>query len=559
MSDAVSAPGRLRRPNEVAHPAPADVRAAWRASGAWSEESLIARLERARRDRPELEVLVDGGARLTVADLARRSSVVARGLVARGVRPRDVVAWQIPNWWEAVVLCWAVWRVGAVASPVTTTSRERELGVVLEQTRAPLMVVPETFRGFDYPSMIERTRFTGELVVVRGVGDPDPLFATRAVDPADAVALDDSDVDVGVDIDVDDAAVVLWTSGTTSVPKGVVHTHQALRHEADSIATAHGVSAGEPLLLPMPVTHVAGLTYGTLLPVTHGVRAVLMDVWEPGRGLALVESERVGVMISTPVFMRQMLDHERFATTDLSTIRLFSLGGAGVAPAMVREGAARFGPSDVGCWCKRTYGSTEYPTLTTGRAGDDPARDADTDGRLIGAADLRIVDPATGEERAPGEPGELWARGPEMFSGYLDGALDDLAFTPGGWFRTGDLAVFDGEYLTIVDRLKDIIIRGGENISALEVESLLVTHPAIAEAACVALPDPVMGERVCAYVIVRPGHEGLTLTDVVAHLRAAGLAPFKLPERLEVRTELPRTASGKIQKAPLRAKLTPPT
>jgi cyclohexanecarboxylate-CoA ligase len=289
-----------------------------------------------------------------------------------------------------------------------------------------------------------------------------------------------------------------------------------------------------------------------LLPATHGVRAVLMDVWEPGRGLTLIEREHVGVMISTPVFMRQMLDHPSFDGTDVSSIRLFSLGGAGVAPAMVREGAARFGPAGRGCWCKRTYGSTEYPTLTTGAALDDPERDAATDGRLIGNAELRIVDPATGDNRALGEPGELWARGPEMFSGYLDADLDGDAFGPDGWFRTGDLASYDGTYLTIVDRLKDIIIRGGENISALEVESLLVTHPAIAEAACVAMPDPVMGERLCAYVIVREGFAAPSLAEVVEHLREAGLAPFKLPERLEVRATLPRTASGKIQKAPLR-------
>jgi cyclohexanecarboxylate-CoA ligase len=213
---------------------------------------------------------------------------------------------------------------------------------------------------------------------------------------------------------------------------------------------------------------------------------------------------------------------------------------------MVREGAVEFG-----CWCKRTYGSTEYPTLTTGRFGDALDRDAGTDGPLIGAAELRIVDPETLVDVESGSPGELLARGPEMFTGYLDPALDEAALTPDGWFRTGDLAVFDGEYLTIVDRLKDIIIRGGENISAQEVEALLVTHDDIAEAACVAMPDAVMGEKVCAFVI--PSTESVpTLAAIRAHLLDKGLARFKLPERLEVRTQLPRTASGKVQKEPLR-------
>jgi cyclohexanecarboxylate-CoA ligase len=319
--------------------------------------------------------------------------------------------------------------------------------------------------------------------------------------------------------------------------------------EADTIAAAHAMQPGEPLLLPMPVTHVAGLTYGILLPVTSAITTVLMDAWEPERALQIVERESIAVMISTPVFLRTMIDHPTFDGTDRTSVRMFSLGGAGVAPAMVREGAQAFG-----CWCKRTYGSTEYPTLTTGRLGDDPELDATTDGRLIGAAELRIVDPKTLADLAPGTAGELLVRGPEMFVGYLDAELDADAFVAGGWFRTGDLARYDGAYLTIVDRLKDIIIRGGENISAQEVEALLVTHPAIAEAACVPMPDGVMGEKVCAYVIPNPGSEP-TLEALRAHLLERGLARFKLPERLEVRATLPRTASGKVRKSPLRDEL----
>jgi non-ribosomal peptide synthetase component E (peptide arylation enzyme) len=274
-----------------------------------------------------------------------------------------------------------------------------------------------------------------------------------------------------------------------------------------------------------------------------------MDIWDPQRALSLVEREQIAVMISTPVFMRTMIDDPEFASTDTATVRLFSLGGAGVAPAMVREGAEAFG-----CWCKRTYGSTEYPTLTTGRLGDALERDATTDGCLIDRAELRIVNPESLADCAPEDAGELLARGPEMFVGYLDGALDDESFLPGGWFRTGDLARYDGEYLTIVDRLKDVIIRGGENISAQEVEALLVTHPGVVEAACVAASDPVMGEEVCAFVIAS-SEPAPVLEELRAHLVAQGLARFKLPSRLEVRADLPRTASGKVQKAPLRAEL----
>ncbi|HEV7524244.1 MAG TPA: hypothetical protein VGP92_04725, partial [Acidimicrobiia bacterium] len=188
------------------------------------------------------------------------------------------------------------------------------------------------------------------------------------------------------------------------------------------------------------------------------------------------------------------------------------------------------------------------------RAGDSIDRDATTDGPLIGAAELRIVDPKTLADLPAGAAGELLARGPEMFVGYLDRGLDTAAFVADGWFRTGDLATYDGEYLTIVDRLKDIIIRGGENISAQEVEALLVSHPRVSEAACVAMPDPIMGEKVCAFVTL-VDDSVVTLDDLRAHLLACRLARFKLPERLEIRASLPRTASGKVQKAPLRAEL----
>jgi cyclohexanecarboxylate-CoA ligase len=516
------------------------VTARWRALGAWDGGTLLDHLDDAVRSHADEVAIVDGEERLTLGALAARAAGAATALGRAGVGPGDVVCAQLPNWWEAVVVAWAVLRTGAVLSPLTPTLRERELGVVFAQTRARLHVTAASFRGVDGEALARRAGFEGEVWTVRGGADGRGPDLTRAASAPPAR------------VGAADPAVVLWTSGTTSVPKGVVHTHQGLRHEASGIAGAHAMSRGEALLLPMPVTHVAGLTYGVLLPVTHGIRAVLMDVWDAARGVALIEQEQVAVMISTPVFMRQMLDVADFDRHDVSSIRLFSLGGAGVAPSMVREGASRFGPPGRGCWCKRTYGSTEYPTLSTGAPGDDPSDDATSDGRLIGLGEARVVD-AHGHDRPPGEPGELWARGPEMFSGYLDAALDAESFAPGGWFRTGDVALLDGDRLTIVDRLKDVIIRGGENVSALEVEGLLVTHPAIAEAACVAAPDRVMGERVCAFVIVREGCAAPSLAEVVAHLRAQGLAPFKLPERLEIRAALPRTESGKVQKEPLRA------
>ncbi len=528
-----------RHPGAVQLPVGERVRERWRAAGAWTDETLLDRLAHVENAHDEhRELIIDGDVRLSRAELRTRASRVATALRACAVQPGDVVVYQLPNWWESAALAWGILLAGAIASPLTPTLRHAEVGFVLEQTGACLVVVPQSFRGFDHGAMLADIGFDGTTWRTRA-GELDAVLADdTASEPPPFTAA------------ATDAALLLWTSGTTSQPKGVVHTHQSLRHEATSLGAAHAFSVADRQLLPMPMTHVAGFTYGVLMPVCLGVPAVLMDVWDPGTALGIVERERISVMISTPVFVRSMIDHADFAASDTASVRLLSLGGAGVAPATVREGATRFGGPD-GCWCKRTYGSTEYPTLTTGRLGDDPEIQATTDGVLIGPAELRIVDPVTLVDVADGEPGELWARGPEMFSGYLDPALDAAAFAAEGWFRTGDLATYKDRYLTIVDRLKDIVIRGGENISAAEIEHALLSHPAVADCAVVAVPDAVMGERTCAFVIPRAG-EPPTLAELAAHVAAAGLAPFKRPERLELRATLPRTPSGKVQKAPLR-------
>src|SRR5947207_3172900 len=350
----------------AAHPAPAELGERWRALGVWTDESLLDRFVNAE---PNQLALVDGDERVSIGSLRATAGGYAESLARVGVHAGDIVCWQLPNWWEAVAFCWAVWTRGAIASPITPTLREREVGFILDQTGARVVAVPAQFRGTDYCEMVRATGFDGEVVLIR-----------------DAAPLPKADLMISTEVGAGDPAVVLWTSGTTADPKGVVHTHQSLRAEADTIAAAHEMRRGESLLLPMPVTHVAGLTYGVLLPVTSGITTVLMDTWQPGRALELVEREHIAVMISTPVFMRTMIDHPRFRDTDTSSVRLFSLGGAGVAPAMVREGAREFG-----CWCKRTYGSTEYPTLTTGLLGDEPERDATPDGRLIDGAQPRVV------------------------------------------------------------------------------------------------------------------------------------------------------------------------
>jgi cyclohexanecarboxylate-CoA ligase len=536
----------LARLRNLRPPVPDALIADWRAAGIWTDETLLDRLAAApERFGADTVAVHDDDTSLTMAELVTTADRIAAALHVLGVERGDIVAFQLPNWWEAIAIAWGIVRAGAIASPITATLRAREVGFILEHTEARAIFAPRAFRNHDYAAMLASVVPDIPAILVRDAGFDDFLAAGSTHTPP---VLDPP-------ITVDDPAVVLWTSGTTSDPKGVIHTHQSLRVETDGLAVAHAFTPADRQLVPMPITHIAGLTYGMLCPPLLGVPATLMATWEPGAALDLVASDEITVMISTPVFVRTMLDHPRFDDASTVSVRLLSLGGAGVAPATVREGATRVGPAGVGTWCKRTYGSTEYPTLTTALPNGDPAANAATDGALIGAAELRIVDSVLGTDMPRGIPGEVWARGPEMFWGYLDASLDVDAFAPDGWFRTGDLGVFDGTHLTIIDRLKDIIIRGGENISALEVERALLSHPAVADAAVVARPDETMGERACAFVIPADPASPPTLPDLVAYLREQDLATFKFPEYLQLRTTLPRTASGKVQKTLLRAEL----
>jgi cyclohexanecarboxylate-CoA ligase len=277
-----------------------------------------------------------------------------------------------------------------------------------------------------------------------------------------------------------------------------------------------------------------------------GTRAVLMDRWEPGAGLDLIERERVTYMVGAPTFLADLADHPDLDRRDVSSLRLFSCGGADVSPDLIRRARAR-----LGCVAKRVYGSTEFPTITTTDAADAEAMGIETEGRPIPPNRVRILD-EDGSAPPPGSEGEVQARGPECFVGYADPTLDADAFTADGWFRSGDLGRLDAEgYLRITGRLKEIVVRKGEKFSLRELEELIARHPAVADVAVVAMPDPVTGERACAVVVLRDD-QPLTLAEISEFLTAAGLARQKLPEQLEVVRNLPRTDSGKVQRAELK-------
>ena len=334
-------------------------------------------------------------------------------------------------------------------------------------------------------------------------------------------------------VDPSSLAVVLFTSGSTGRPKAVLHTHLTLAYKARSMVRIHGLGASDVVLMPAPMAHISGLANGVLVPVVAGMTTVTMAAWDPGEALSLMESERVSFMVGPPTFFVSLRDHPDFDPSRVASLRLVSCGGAGVTPAFVESTSLGFG-----CTVKRTYGSTEAPTVTTSYAGDPPDRARDTDGRATGDVELRLVDD------------ELWVRGPEVCQGYAS-EDDNHRFTADGWLRTGDLASLEDGWLTITGRMGDVIIRGGENIAAGEVESVLVAHPDVRDAVVVGYPDERMGERVCAFVVVSPG-ASLVLDDVRAWFDARGITRFKWPERIETVDELPLLASGKPDRVRLR-------
>ncbi|SDG98692.1 AMP-binding protein [Klenkia brasiliensis] len=502
----------------------------WTAAGAWDGTLLDAWVDAAD---PARLAVVDADVRLTYAELADRVVRCTAGLRRLGVGPGDVVAQQLPNWWEALVVHLATIRLGAVSNPLMPILRDAEMTFALRSGGARVLVVPGVFRGHDHTALAERLRpvcpALEHVVVARG-GDFDDLLSTA----------DGGHAEPGRSSG--DPVCLLYTSGTESDPKGAVHSHDTLGHEDRSMVTHLQLTASDVVLSASPVAHVTGVLYGFHLASLLGTAVVFCDVWSPERGWSLITAEGCTVTVAATPFLHGLTHSPARPAT--STLRVFGCGGADVPPELVRE-ATR----ELDCTVVRVYGSTEIPTVTAGHADDPADLRADTDGRVVGLGELRVVDD---EEREvpPGTVGHLRARAPEMFLGYH--GLDRDVVDAEGWFATGDLGrVDDAGFLTVTGRSKDLILRGGENISAKEVEDHLYRHPDVADVAVVAVPDPVLTERGCAVVVPRPGAT-VTLESLTAFLDGLGIAKQKYPESLVLVGDLPRTPTGKVQKNVLR-------
>ena len=474
---------------------------------------------------------------------------------ARGVQPGDAIAFQLPNWLEAAATFYAIAYLGAVVVPIVHFYGPKEV-VVHPGPHAREGVGHR--RSLRCPGLPREPRHDARRPARSGVG----RGGRRAKSAPGNIAFDDLVADEPLEtlaaVDPSAPALVAYTSGTTSDPKGVVHAHRTIGAEIrqlggiqpDEVLAEAGMPKSPPSITGAPVGHGIGMIAALLMPVAGRRPIHLIDVWEPGRVLAAMLEEGCSAGQGSTYFLTSLLDHPDFdPVRHVALMPVIGLGGSAV-PAAVGERAERLGITTT-----RSFGSTEHPSITGCSAVSPRDKRLNTDGEPLPGVEIRLVDD-DGHDVALGEPGEIWSRGPDCFVGYTDPVLTAASFAPGGWYMTGDVGVLDADgYLAITDRKKDIIIRGGENVSAAEVEEILVRMPEVAEVAVVAAPDARLGEIGCAHFRMLHDAPVPDLAAVRAALEQAGLARQKWPELIREVSEFPRTPSGKIQKFVLRQRL----
>ena len=538
----------------------AEMIARYTSSGAWSGVTLAHSAQQCLRDVPDRVAVIDGGKALTFGQVFDEATALAATLRDMGMVRGDVLSFQLPNWQETMVINLAASLGGFVVNPIVPIYRDVEVGFILRNSHTRVLFIPEIFRGFDYVAMVERLRpklpELQKVIVVRGDrrGYASYLSCLTTSEECDSSHNGASTLLRGVsssevaEVDPNEVKLLLYTSGTTGDPKGVLHSHNTLRSEIEAALQFWTLSSADVVLMPSPVTHITGYLFALELAFALGITVVFMDYWNATEAIKRVIEHGVTFSIGATPFLAELVGELENQGIALPSLRLFACGGAPVPSEVVRR-ANNVLPS---CLVFRLYGSSEAPTITLGvAAGDPPQLGATTDG-CIANHEVRIVDVMSGELCSLGEEGEILTRGPEVVLGYArwQDTLD--AFDENGFFRTGDLGFVSHErYLTISGRKKDLIIRGGENISAKEIEDVLYRHPVVAEAAVVAMPHLRMGETPAAFVVLCPGAT-LTFEGMVGFLEEAKFARQKFPERLFIVDQMPRTASGKILKHVLR-------
>ncbi len=510
----------------------------------WPDRLITDYLDRNLEERPQALAVVDENSMtgerdaLSYAELGRRVDCLAAGLARLGLKRGDVLSFQLPNWWQFTALHLAAMRLGAITNPLMPIFRERELLFMLSLAETKIFVVPRSFRGFDYRAMAVALRpklpALQRVLVIGGEGEE--AFESLLEEPGDVS---------GSPATADEVIQVQFTSGTTGEPKGVMHSSNTLISALTPYAERLGLSRSDVFLMASPMAHQTGFMYGLMLPIVLGAKAVLQDIWSPQKAADLVAAERVSFTMAATPFLADLTAEAERRPADFRSLRIFLSAGAPIPRVLVRRAAEHLGAAIISAW-----GMTENGAVTTTKPEDPAEKVFETDGCALPGMEIRIVD----EERRvlpAGVEGRLEVRSCSNFAGYLK-RPEWYTIDAQGWFDSGDLARMDKEgYVRLTGRTKDIVIRGGENIPVVEVEGLIYRHPAVAEAAIVAMPDARLGERACAFVVTREGRP-LSLAELSEFLLAQKIAKPYLPERLEILSALPKTPSGKIQKFRLR-------
>ncbi|MDP4622225.1 MAG: cyclohexanecarboxylate-CoA ligase [Hydrogenophaga sp.] len=526
------------------------------AQGLWHDRTINAELDACVAACPDKLALtayrVEAGdeKRFTYRELARMADRIAVGLTRLGVQKNDVVACQLPNWWQFTLLYLACSRIGAVINPLMHIFRERELNFMLKHGEAKVIIAPKTFRGFDFEQMITAIQpslpHLKHVVVIDGQGPNS--FEALLSGPAWENEPDAAAILSAHRPGPDDITQLIYTSGTTGEPKGVMHSANTVMANIIPYAERLQLDAEDVVLMASPMAHQTGFMYGLMMPIMLKASAVLQDIWEPKKAVEIINREKASFTMASTPFLTDLTRAVTENKTPVPSLKTFLCAGAPIPGPLVEQARAALGTKIVSAW-----GMTENGAVTLIELNDPDERAFTTDGLPLRGVELKVAG-EDGQSLPPGEAGKLFVRACSNFGGYL--RRQHLNGTDADdWFDTGDLARMDAQgYIRITGRSKDVIIRGGENIPVVEIESLLYRHPAVAMAAIVAYPDERLGERACAVVVTKPG-QSFDMPTLVDYMKTQKVAIQYIPERLELLDAMPATPSGKIQKFKLREQL----
>ena len=518
----------------------------YKQNGQWNDKTLCDHLDQTVADFPQKTAIKDINGSITYKELWCYVQRFAIFLLESGIKKGDVISVQLPNWKEFAIAHFAITYVGGITNPIPHYCRKKELAYFLEKAGSVLLIIPGIFKKFDYCFMINE--LLPELnylkrVIVAGNTVPDGMISFQEIIDSEKEKQYPEEYLAGFRPTPDDIHILMFTSGTESKPKGVLHTHNTYGNATTNIVNPLGLTHNDSFFMPAPVTHTTGIRFGVRLPMILGATVILQDIFNPEEALMLISEEKCTFTVAATPFLHSMVNASNINHLDIRSLRIFGCGGAPIPRDLIKKGEEK-----LGCKILAAFGSTESPSQTINRLNDSTEKILHTDGYPVEGVEIAIFD-ENGTQVSEGEIGEAACRGPQLFVGYYkEPEITKNAFNDEGWFLTGDLCVIDNDgYLKVVGRKKEIIIRGGLNISVREVEDILLGNPEINHAAIIGMPDPRLGERICAYIV--PKEDAIIdFEEITDYLKKKGVATIKFPERIEIVDSLPMTPTGKIQK-----------